>query len=225
MIQVTIKEIINWDVVNWAKALDYWEKNVDLKNKGYNCLELGTANGGLSLWLSLHHNKVLCTDLMEPKEAARNIHQKYHCHPNIEYLAMDATSIPFENHFDIVAFKSILGGISQNGRNEYKLKTLNEIHKALKPGGKLLFAENLEASMLHKILRKNFGTPDWNYVRLDEIEDIFQSYKSVNFTTVGFLGCLGRNETQRNILGRIDGKIEKMIPGKMHYILIGVAEK
>lgn len=221
----TIKAIIDWDVVNWAKALDYWEKNTDLNSKEHKCLELGAANGGLSLWLSLHDNKVLCTDLMGPKEEARNIHKEYRCTSNIEYASMDATNIPFENHFDIVVFKSILGGISQNGRNENKLKTLNEIHKALKTGGKLLFAENLEASLLHKILRKKFGTPNWNYVKLAEIDDIFQSYKKVSYTTVGFFGCLGRTEFQRNILGKIDGGIERMIPGKMNYILIGIAEK
>lgn len=225
MIQERLKEIIDWDIVNWAKALDYWEDNVDIKDKGYHCLELGTANGGLSLWLSLHNNKVLCTDLMEPKESARNIHKKYDCNANIEYAAMDAMNIPYERYFDIVAFKSILGGISQKGCNENKLKTLNEIHKALKPGGRLLFAENLEASLLHKVLRKRFGTPDWNYVKLDEIDYIFQSFKSISFTTAGFLGCLGRTEGQRNFLGRIDGHLEKLIPQKMHYILIGVAEK
>nr|WP_255431094.1 class I SAM-dependent methyltransferase [Pedobacter sp. N36a] len=220
-----LKDIIDWDIVNWAKALDYWEKNADLKNKGYDCLELGTANGGLSLWLSLHQNKVLCTDLMPPKEKARSIHKKYNCDSNIEYAAMDALNIPFKDHFDVVVFKSILGGISQNGKDENKLKTLNEIHKALKPGGKLLFAENLEASLFHKMLRKKYGTPDWNYLRWNEIEEIFQSYKNVSFTTVGFLGCLGRNEHQRNILGRIDHQIEMMIPQKMHYIMIGIADK
>nr|WP_121272989.1 class I SAM-dependent methyltransferase [Pedobacter schmidteae] len=225
MINETIKEIIQWDVVNWAKALEYWEKSTPIKNKKYTCLELGAANGGLSLWLSLNKNRVLCTDINEPKAAARKMHKKYKCSSRIQYAPMDATNIPFENHFDIVAFKSILGGISQNCHDEYKLKTLDEIYKALKPGGKLFFAENLEASLIHKMLRKKFGTPHWNYIRMNEIRTIFQSYKKITFTTVGFFGCMGRNEMQRNFLGRIDNIVEKILPRKLHYILIGVAEK
>jgi SAM-dependent methyltransferase len=136
---------------------------------------------------------------------------------------MDATNIPFENYFDVIVFKSILGGISNNQQN--KAKTLNEIHKALKSGGKLLFAENLEATRLHKILRKNFGTKGWNYLKMNEVNDVFASFTSFKYTTVGFFGCLGRNEWQRNLLGKIDGILSWIIPNKSKYILIGVAEK
>jgi SAM-dependent methyltransferase len=219
-----MKDIVVWDIVNWSKAIKYWENNVSVSSKGYECLELGSSKGGLSLWLALNGNKVLCTDLNGPEKEAYYIHEKYDCISKITYGSIDATNIPFENRFDLIVFKSILGGISSNNQQN-KTKTLTEIHKALKPGGKLLFAENLEGTLLHKMLRKNFGTKRWSYLRMNEINDVFAPYSKITYTTVGFFGCLGRNEWQRNLLGKIDGMLSWIIPNKNKYILIGIAEK
>ncbi|WPU95869.1 class I SAM-dependent methyltransferase [Mucilaginibacter sabulilitoris] len=215
-----IRDIVAWDIVNWSKAIKHWQNTVPVLNKGYECLELGSSKGGMSLWLALNGNKVLCTDLNGPEEAAYQIHEKYNCSSKITYGSMDATNIPHENKFDVVIFKSIIGGIPQD-----KAKTLTEIHKALKPGGKLLFAENLEATRLHKILRKNFGTKGWDYLRMDEINEVFAAYNKVTYTTAGFFGCMGRNEWQRNFLGNVDTMLNWIIPNRSKYILIGVAEK
>ena len=221
----TEKDIINWDIINWSKAIKYWRENITFTNKNYKCLELGANQGGLSLWLALHRNRVVCSDLQNPKYIASAIHEKYTCKSPIQYAAIDATNIPYKNYFDIITFKSILGGISENNQDKFKRKTVNEIHKALKPGGVLLFAENMEATLLHKILRKRWGQKDWNYMKLNEIADVFSLFKNVNYTTVGFFGCMGRSETQRRILGHIDTFIEKLLPNRFHYILIGIAVK
>lgn len=222
-----LKDIIDWDIENWSKAIDFWDKNISIKNKNYQCLELGSRKGGLSLWLALNGNSVICSDINSPEKEASIIHKKYECHRKIKYESIDATKIPYHNHFDVIAFKSILGGISRDKRNKMKKKVVGEIHKALKPGGKLIFAENLEASIIHKYLRKYFTKwgSHWNYFRIEEINDVFSSYKSINYVTVGFLGAFGRNEEQRKILGRVDRIVEKMIPQKNRYILIGIAEK
>lgn len=220
-----IKQVFGWDVINWSKAIQFWEEHVSISDKEYECLELGSSYGGLSLWLALNKNNVLCTDINGPEKAAGEIHKKYHCESRITYDALDATNIPYENHFDLVIFKSILGGISSNNQNQNKAKTINEIYKALKPGGRLLFAENLESTILHKILRNRYGTSWWNYLKINEVDEIFTSYSKISYTTAGFLGCFGRNEKQRNLLGKVDRVIEKMIPKKSRYILIGVAIK
>jgi SAM-dependent methyltransferase len=219
-----IKDIVVWDIVNWSNAIKYWGDNAQIMNKNYECLELGSSKGGLSLWLALIGNNVLCTDLNGPEDDAYRLHEKYECTSRITYASMDATNIPYENHFDVIIFKSIVGGIS-SGNQENKAKTLNEIHKALKPGGKLLFAENLEATGFHKILRKNFGTKGWNYLRMSEVKDVFAPFKKIKYSTIGFFGCLGRNEWQQNFLGKIDSMLSSFIPHKSKYILIGVAEK
>jgi SAM-dependent methyltransferase len=219
-----IKDIIVWDVVNWSKAINFWERNASVSNKDYNCLELGSSRGGMSLWLALSGNNVLCTDLNGPEEDARHIHSKYNCSSRISYDSLDVTKMPFENQYDVIIFKSIIGGICGSTKID-KATILNKIHKALKPGGKLLFAENLESTLLHKALRKKYGTKDWDFLKIDEINQVFSSYRKLDYTTVGFFGCMGRNEPQRNLLGKIDNMLSWAIPDKSKYILIGIAEK
>lgn len=220
-----IKDIVDWDITNWWRAIHYWDQNIDLNNQKYQCLELGATRGGLSLWLALKGNEVLCTDLKNPKDMAAVVHHKYSCKSNIRYDALDAMAIPFENQFDVIVFKSILGGISQGNRNENKARVLSQIYKALKPGGMLLFTENLVATPLHKFLRSKYGTPDWNYLKINEVGGLFSAFKSMEYITTGFFGCFGRNEQQKNILGRIDGLLEQFIPKEKKYILSGIAIK
>lgn len=220
------RDLIGWDIINWFKAIPYWERYIMIEGGDKMCLELGASNGGLSLWMAKYYNTVICSDLNTPVKEALKIHSKYKCKNNISYEAVDATNIAYKNHFDVVAFKSIIGGIAGYfGNNDYKSKTIKEIYHALKPGGKLVFAENLKGTLLHVFLRKYFGTKDWNYLRLDEIKTVFSDFKHVHYITAGFFGCLGRNEKQRNILGKIDSFVEKIIPSSCHYIIIGVAEK
>lgn len=220
-----IRDVVDWDVTNWTRAIRYWEKHVNINLKKHHCMELGTAYGGISLWLALNGNAVLCTDIRHPEKLAGHLHRKYACACNIRYEAVDATDIPYENEFDIIVFKSILGGIQKSDTTDPKIHTLNEIHKALKPGGMLLFAENLASSPLHRFLRRKYGTPQWDYLELSELERVFSSFSSVNYITTGFFGCFGRTEKQRNILGRIDGLLEYFIPKSKRYIISGIAKK
>jgi hypothetical protein len=44
-----IIDIVGWDVMNWSKAIDFWQKNASISNKEYQCLELGSSKGGMSL--------------------------------------------------------------------------------------------------------------------------------------------------------------------------------
>jgi SAM-dependent methyltransferase len=218
------KTIIAWDVENWSRALNFWEKNCPVENKEYTCLELGSSRGGLSLWLALNSNNVHCTDLDGLEKAAFNIHKAYNCTARITYGNIDATNIPFENSFDIIIFKSIIGGISFTDQRNKEL-VIKQIYKALKPNGKLLFAENLESTFIHKFFRKKYGTKGWNYLTINEVKDVFSCFKSVNYTTIGFWGCFGRNEWQRKFLGKIDRVLEYFIPLKSRYIIVGQAIK
>ena len=222
-----IEDIIEWDIKNWSKALEFWLANADISSKEGNCLELGGRRGGLSLLLALSGNRVICSDLESPKDIASDLHKKYKLNGRIKYQGIDATDIPYENEFDIVIFKSILGGISANGKDELKKKALNEIHKSLKPTGKLLFAENLEASVLHKSLRGKFikWGNRWNYMKYNDIKVLFSEYSNIEFQTFGFFGTFGRSEKQRKLLGFIDSMISPLVPKKNKYILVGVATK
>lgn len=222
-----IEDIIEWDVVNWSKALDFWAKNTDLENQQYQCLELGGRRGGLSLWLAMKNNHVICSDISSPEEHASKLHTKHSYSGKIDYQAIDATNITYENHFDVVIFKSILGGISSNNNDYLKKQAISEIYKSLKPSGKLLFAENLEASFMHRFFRKRFVTwgGGWNYLKHTEIAALFESFENLEYQTIGFLGTFGRTERQRRILGIIDSIIKPIIPKKKRYIVFGMVTK
>ena len=221
-----IKDFVIWDTVNWARAIHYWEKHIPLRAEKLHCLELGSHQGGLSLWLKSHNHEVICSDLQTPEETASAYHKQFGI-TDISYQAIDATNITYKEHFDIITFKSMLGGASRGGNDKNKKIVLEQIHQALKPGGKLLFAENLEASFMHRYLRKKFikWGQDWNYLKYNETKDLFSIFTDVKFVTAGFFGTFGRNEKQRRILGRIDNFTSPLIPKRFKYILIGVATK
>lgn len=227
MTQKRIKDIIQWDVKSWYKALSYWESNI-VWDKVQNGLELGGREGGLSLWLALKGKTVVCSDLKEVKETAERLHLQYDITSLITYQDIDATDIPYENYFDIIVFKSIIGGIGRNDNLEIQQKVFDEIYKALKPGGKLLFAENLKASSFHQRVRKRFVNwgSSWRYVSINEMREFLKDFSSCEIKTTGIFGTFGRNERQRNLLSTMDRLIlNKICPENWKYICYGIAEK
>lgn len=219
-----LDKIIEWDQVNWGKAIPFWEDRLRI-TKG-RALELGGRKGGLSLWLAKKGFNVVCSDLENPERTAYELHKDF---PDlkISYEAINALNIPYEDQFDVIIFKSILGGIARNGKDEIKKEVIQQIHKALKKGGVLLFAENLEASGIHRFFRKNFVKwgAEWNYLRATEIEELFSSFSKLEYRSKGFFGAFGRNESQRKLLGKIDGKVDPFLGSKQHYLVFGVATK
>lgn len=226
MTQNEIEDIIEWDIVNWKNALLFWERHLPT-HKSLHCLELGGRRGGPSLWLALKGHQVICSDLENPEEHAKLLHDKYKVSERISYEAINALEIPYENEFDIIIFKSIIGGISRSGRDELKKKIIDQAYRALKPGGQLFFAENLESSALHRFARKRFVKwgSEWNYLKFKEIQPILKDFSSVEYDTVGFFGAFGRSEKQRSVFGKIDKVFKLILPKAKRYIVFGVAKK
>jgi len=221
------KDIIQWDTASWSKALNFWEKKANWK-RVQNGLEIGGREGGLSLWLALKGIETVCSDLQNTEATAKNLHVHHKVTKHITYKDIDATEIAFENHFDIVVFKSIIGGIGRNNNIEMQRKAFEQMHKALKPGGQLLFAENLLASSMHQNLRNKFVTwaESWRYVSLDEMHDFLKIFSSKEIHTTGFLGALGRSESQRQMLAKADNIVfNKVVPKNWNYIAYGIATK
>lgn len=222
------KDIIQWDIKAWAKVLKYWDKNVDWTTvqKG---LELGGREGGLSLWTALKGKEMVCSDIVDVKTTAEPFHKRYNVDGLVVYEVIDATNIPYENHFDVILFKSIMGGVGFNDNIENQKKAFKEIYKALKPGGKLLFAENLKASSMHQYLRKKYirWGNSWRYVTLPEMDEFLSDFSSYEIKTTGFFSTLGRNEKQRTFLATIDQifLLNKILPSSWKYISYGVAVK
>jgi SAM-dependent methyltransferase len=221
------KDIIQWDIKSWSKALAYWNTKTEW-DKIQNGLELGGREGGLSLWLALKGKATVCSDLKDVKNTAEQLHLRHNISSLVEYQDIDATNIPYENHFDVIVFKSIIGGIGSNENYEIQQKVFKEIHKALKPGGKLLFAENLVASKFHQLLRKKFVNwgGSWRYVSITEMKEFLKDFSSFEIKANGFLGTFGRNERQRYFLSTLDELVfNKVCPDNWKYIVYGMAEK
>lgn len=222
-----IRDIVQWDVNSWSQALNFWESKVDW-NKVNTALELGSREGGLSLWLALKGKHVVCSDYSDVEKTASPLHNKYKVRPLILYEKIDATNIKYENYFDVIVFKSIVGGIGRNNNFSRQQEVFTQIHKALKPGGKLLFAENLISSPIHQVMRKRFvkWSGDWRYMTIDEIKICLSNFKSAEIQTNGVMAAFGRSESQRNILSRMDKVIFNHItPRRWKYIAYGIAEK
>lgn len=184
-------------------------------------MELGGRTGGLSLWLALQGHQVVCSDLKLPKETASAKHKKHGIEHLIKYETIDAIEIPYETKFDLIIFKSMLGAVEMKGQNHKKQLVIDQIEKALKPGGVLFFSENLEASSFHQWTRKKFNSwgSNWNYLKHSEVPQLLSQFEQVEFKTNGFLGTFGRNEAQRNVLGNLDSIVEAAISQKSRYIL------
>ncbi|MFT6747774.1 MAG: ubiquinone/menaquinone biosynthesis C-methylase UbiE, partial [Glaciecola sp.] len=121
-------------------------------------------------------------------------------------------------------FKSVLGAL----HNSTDQKTgIAQIHKVLKPGGQLLFAENLTGSKVHQFLRKKYVKwgDAWKYITDDEMKQWTAQYKNCVTTSYGVVALLGRSEKQREILSVFDRVLSKITPRKWRYILFGVATK
>jgi hypothetical protein len=100
--------------------------------------------------------------------------------------------------------------------------------RALRPGGRLLFAENLIGSPMHKYLCSKFISwgNTWRYLTIDEMRDLLRNFSDVKFSTTGVLGTFGRSESQRRALAAVDrAALNTLVPRSWHYIIYGVATK
>ncbi len=221
-----IEDIIQWDVKSWSRSLQFWEREMQWENAN-NCLEIGGREGGLSLWLALKGKKVICSDIHFAKDKAESLHEKYGVKDLVNYEDIDATKIPYENFFDLIVFKSVLGSIGQSNKPELQTEAVKQMYKALKPGGVLLFAENLIGSPLHQMARKKFiKWGGWLYVSGEDLKNLLSDFSSVTIKSNGVSAVFGRTEKQKNVLAGIDKAIlNPIFPESWHYIAYGIAKK
>lgn len=230
--ELSVSDFVEWDVENWSRALDFWMSVLPEFGKksleGLRVLEVGARDGGLTLWLASQGAHVVSTDLQGPTDIAKRKHQAAGLADRIEYRALDATAIPEKEFYDVVAFKSVLGGVGHDGSLERQLLALKQMHEALKPGGVLLFAENLRASPLHRLARRAFVKwgRRWRYPTVRELESGIAEFSNIRTFCFGFLAAFGRSESARNRLGRLDRLIvDRLVPPSWRYVMAAVARK
>jgi len=206
--QAIREQAIGWDVSSWCPRLNFWLEHTCKKIDGAKVLELGAGSGALSSWLADKGADTFATDVCPS--------------PACQY--MNATSIPYRDHFDIIVFKSMLGAL---GTFSEQQRAMLEIWLALKPGGELWFAENLAASPLHRLARRKLVPwgQIWRYVRLAEMEYFLGVFSRFELETSGLLACAGRSEGQRALLAKVDRVLGPLVPREWHYIVSGIGVK
>jgi len=222
--RATIDDVVEWDIRNWERALTFWESRVPGESSSL-ALTLGERHGGLSLWCALKGMTAIATDLHGLTERGLACHVRYGVTSAIRYGHVDATSLPFaDSSFDIVLFKSVLGALATKPRQANATK---EMHRVLKPGGMLLFAENLTGSTLHRKARERFvpWSKRWRYLHPVHDLNLFDCFESVELEYRGVIGLFGRTPRQRNVLAGIDRLLNPVLPNSVKYILFGIATK
>jgi SAM-dependent methyltransferase len=180
------------------------------------------------MWLASEGAFVTCSDLNGPRPGVRERHLAAGFMGRIEYASVDASDIQYEQEFDVVVFKSVLGAIGDPCTAVTQARAVAQMHKALKSGGELLFAENLAASPIHSFFRRKFVKwgRTWRYPTIEEMLGFLAPFSGVSYSTLGFAGTFGRTESQRGLLGEFDRLLlNRLVPSGWRYIMAGVARK
>lgn len=74
-----LDDVIEWDVPNWAVALEYWREHTKSTFPNppspVKAMEIGRRHGGLSPWAALNGMEVFCSDHEGPSHQAREKHK------------------------------------------------------------------------------------------------------------------------------------------------------
>jgi ubiquinone/menaquinone biosynthesis C-methylase UbiE len=217
-------DIIQWDVENWSKCLEFWDDSIDLKSPK-KVLAIGEREGGMSLYFALNGHEVICSDYNTMPDTTKIIHQDYAVSERISYAKIDMKAIDLaDESVDIVVFKSVIGAL---GDAQDQAKAVSEIYRVLKKDDVFLFAENLTGSKIHRYLRKKFVSwgERWRYVTAKEMSDWGSRFQTRSTQSYGVIALFGRSEKQRKFLAHLDRFLTPITPSKWRYILFGVFKK
>lgn len=230
-----VRDVIEWDVYNWAHATEHWEAVAQLENISQGkVLCLGERNGGLSLWFALRGFSVVCSDRGGPSDTARQLHARHGVADRIEYADIDIFRLPYaDDAFDIVACKSVIGGLKLVYKDattrtlENQKLAVDEVFRVLRPGGYFLGAENMRGSTLHRWARKlrKGKKIGWRHLATDEVRWLFADFASCELRFFGLFGSYHRLDVINRIASTADRVISNLLPKSWLYICFIVARK
>lgn len=221
-----INDIINWDVETWKEILPYWEKQITNYSKTTSkCIEIGSRDGGISLWMAQKGFKITCSDIYYDLEDAKKLHLKYGINTTILYEKIDVLDWNEKNKYDVIILKSVLGALQNEKTIEIAIKN---IYSNLKEGGILLFAENSKGTFLHQQFRKRFT--DWGniwfYFDEKSITSFLKKMKVIEVKYNGVLTVFGNRIGFSRLFSKFDKFfLNKIAPNKAKYMLFGYAKK
>lgn len=223
--EISRADILGWDVRTWSPAVDRWSAAIAGRPAPLRCLEVGAGPGGPSAWLALQGHDVVCSNLTDAEASARPLHERLGVAARVEYREIDLSrTIPYRDEFDVVVFKSVLGGL---GDLATARRAMDEIRAALRPGGVLLWAENIRGSWLHRAARALRGrTGAWRYPTLGELRELLDGFSAVDVHVGGVLAVLGPTERLRAGLAAVDrAAVDRVTPAGWHYMAYGTATR
>ena len=219
-------DYFQWEVRSWSRAYAVWHRRLQaITSASREALALGERDGGFSLLLADHGFRTVCSDLYGPTEQARALHEARGREVLITYATIDTLAIPYADaSFDVVVFKSMIGALSTKERQR---QAVAEMHRVLRPGGTLLFAENLQGTALHRWLRKRFvpWNTYWRYLDPARDKDLFEQFSEVELHATGLFASFGRTERQRSLIARLDALLMPLAPATWRTIWYGAAVK
>ncbi|MBV8067653.1 MAG: class I SAM-dependent methyltransferase [Candidatus Eremiobacteraeota bacterium] len=172
MVSLSNQDVLKWDVDNWSVALAYWQRYGKLEGAPLECLEIGANQGGLSVWLASKGHRVVCSDLERTDASARPLVTRYGVLDRVTFEDINATAIPYENHFDVIVFKSVLGGVGHNRAIERQRAAIASMHRALKPGG--------EAQVVVPFCHPYHAYPaDYSRFSREQLQALFSDFRDV----------------------------------------------
>lgn len=229
------QRIIEWDVLNWSRSLDFWENYIqDYIPSETKVLALGERNGGLSLWLASKGFNVVCSDYGGIQAEVQNAHMEYKGHQNIEYCDVDIFKIPFENEkFDIVIAKSVIGGLKlvHNDKNTRSLENqklaLTEIFRILKKGGVFLGAENLVGHYLINKIRNLYksGNIGWRHLKPTELMLLLENFSERQYEYFGLVPGLFKCSFINLVIYKLNVLLNQLLTENNKYICFFCARK
>ena len=224
-------DAVEWDRPTWRRAFKHWEQHLDSHlGPTADAVEIGGKRGGGSLFLSYRYGiSVACSDLGGPDPDARVIHARHGVDGLIHYTDLDATKLALPDAcMDVVMFKSVLGSIGRALGPDGLQAAVSEMARVLRPGGVLLFAENLVATRVHQFFRVRLRhwAGDWHYLDLGELECLLKKeFSEVEIASTGIFALFAPNRPHiaKTVLAWIDARIERHTKPSSRYLAHGVA--